>query len=621
MTTSSQRRQRLNRIIKESQSDAQEQTGAQAGDLRRLWRVYLTTHRWTLAGMLVVLVVWASVPYFFALTHRYMIDGILVPGAGAMIGDHSDLLPKFLLGLGLVFGANMLLHTVNLVCHWTVSSSTLKIGRDIALRLRDQLYLKLNALRLGYYDRTQSGRVVARVQADVGQIQNTVTGHMASLLIEPIKLTVGFAVLFWLDWRLARILAVAAPLYAGIFILLRPRIRVNSMAQSRLNSRLYGLTAERLGAIQVVKAFGKERGELGVFSRVVHNGVRLAQRHALYNQGLSFAASALSAVAVTGILLHGLLSVRDGLHGMTLGSVVAFVHLAQQVFQPIQTLTAMGAVVQTTMVSLRRIFTLLDEPCPTMSGGITLAGMTGKIRLEHVTFSYPSQSRPALRDLSLEVRAGDHVAIMGPSGSGKSTLFNMLLRFYEPQQGRIFVGGVDITDADVASLRRHVRYVQQEPFIFSGTIADSIRYGCPDATDSQIAAVAGLAEMQEFISGLPKRYDTVIGESGIGLSGGQRQRLALATALLTDPEVLLLDDATSALDAETEARIRKTLRSVMAGRTSLIITQRISTARNCDHIIVLEEGGVTQSGTHDELASADGFYQRICKEQDVDRHA
>ena len=155
MTTSSHRRRRLHRIIKESQSDAQEQTGVQAGDLQRLWRVYLTTHRWAVAGMLAALVVWASVPYFFALTHRYMIDGILVPGAGAMIGDHSALLPKFLLGLGLVFGANMLLHTVNLVCNWTVSSSTLKIGRDVALRLRDQLYLKLNTLHLGYYDRTQ----------------------------------------------------------------------------------------------------------------------------------------------------------------------------------------------------------------------------------------------------------------------------------------------------------------------------------------------------------------------------------------------------------------------------------------------------------------------------------
>ena len=611
------RHRRLRRIVEETLSDTQEKTGLQTDDLRRLWRTYLSPHRRIMTGVLLALIAWASVPYFFAMTHRYLIDRVLGPGIGGDQSVDEQWLSTLLLGLWLVFGVNMLLHTVNLVCNWIASFFTLKIGRDVAMKLRDQLYRKLDALHLGYYDRTQTGRIVARVQADVGQIQNTITGHLAHLLVEPIKLTVGFAVLFWMDWRLARILAIAAPLYAVVFVLLRPRIRTNSMAQSRITSRLYGLTAERLGAIQVVKAFGKERGELGLFSRHVHNGVRLAQKQACYNQGLSFAASTVSTVAVAAILLHGLTSVRNGLHGATLGSVVAFVQLTQQVFLPIQTITAMAAILQTTLVSLRRIFTLLDEPSPSTSGGIRLSGMTGKVRFDHVTFSYPTQTVPAVRDATFSVEAGEHVAVMGPSGSGKSTLFNLLLRFYEPQHGQIFVGGVNLLDAEAGSLRRHVRYVQQEPFIFSGTIADNISYGSPNASDSEIAAVAKLVEMHDFVMGLPDRYDTVIGENGMGLSGGQRQRLALATALLTNPDVLLLDDTTSALDAETEARIRATLRSVMTGRTSLIITQRIATARNCDRIIVLESGNVAQAGTHEELVMADGFYRRICEQQDA----
>ncbi len=605
---------RIRRIIREAAADTQERTSAQTGDLLRFWRVYLAGHHRAMAGVLVTLVTWSAVPYCFALTHRYMIDAVL----GPTHGTSRDHVATVLLGLWMVFGINMALHTVNLVCHWITSFFTLKIGRDVAMRMRDELYHKLDALHVDYYDRTQTGRIVARVQADVGQVQNTIQGHLPSLLVEPLKLTVGFAVLFWMDWRLARILAVAAPIYAVIFLLLRPLIRTNSTAQSRLTSRLYGLTSERLGAILVVKAFGMERAELGRFGRSVHNGVRLARHHAWYPQGLSFAAGTVSTVAVSALLLSGLMSVRDGLHGATLGSVVAFVHLSQQVFQPIQTLTAMAAVLQTSMVSLRRVFTLLDEPCPSTTGNIALSGMTGKLRFDRVSFSYPQQIKPAIREVSFQVAAGEHVAIMGPSGSGKSTLFSLLLRFYEPQEGQIYVGGVSLSDVDVASLRRHVRYVQQEPFIFSGSIAENMRYGCPDATEAEISETARLVEMHDTIMELPDKCDTLIGENGVGLSGGQRQRIALATALLTRPEVLLLDDTTSALDAETEARIRETLRKILTGRTSLIITQRIATARNCDRIIVLEDGCITQIGTHATLVAEEGgFYRRICEQQDA----
>ena len=211
--------------------------------------------------------------------------------------------------------------------------------------------------------------------------------------------------------------------------------------------------------------------------------------------------------------------------------------------------------------------------------------------------------------------SGRSLAVTGPSGSGKSTVFQLLLRFYHPQGGHVRAGGVYLVEADPASIRSHIRVVQQEPTIFSGTISDNIRYGKLDADDQAIRRAAAQAELHQFIDELPDAYDTMVGENGVTLSGGQKQRLALATALLTDPEVLLLDDTTSALDAATEAKIRETLRHALAGRTSLIITQRIATARQCDRILVFEDGRITQRGTHEELKETPGFYAHICREQ------
>jgi ABC-type multidrug transport system fused ATPase/permease subunit len=274
--------------------------------------------------------------------------------------------------------------------------------------------------------------------------------------------------------------------------------------------------------------------------------------------------------------------------------------------------------VQALFVVARRVLAILETRVEIEPGRIGLEGMHGEIRFEHVSFTYPEQKEPALKDVSFSISAGQRVALMGPSGAGKTTVFLLLLRFYDPQAGRISVGGVDLLSASQASLRRHVRLVQQEPTIFTGSMADNITYGKLDALPEEIRRAAAAAELHEFIETLPEGYETIVGERGVTLSGGQKQRLALATALLTDPEVLLLDDTTSALDAKTEARIRVTLNRVLAGRTSLIITQRVATAMECDRIIVLEDGVITQQGRHEQLArEKNGFYRRICEQQKV----
>lgn len=605
------REKRLQGIVERALSDTQEHTGTSAGDGLRLLRVYFRPHlgRTLLVGL--SLVIWASVPYFFAFTHRYLIDDVLGAAGGILHLSTEHLLP----GVWFVFWANMGLHSVNLLCHGVTSYLTLRIGMSIAMRLREEIYAKLNALHLSYFDRTQTGRIIARIQSDVANLQNAVQSHLGPVLIEPLKLIAGIGVLLWLDWRLALVVLAVSPVYAGVFIFLRPRIRRIGTAQSRLHSRIYGLATERLSSVLLVKVFRQERRELGRFSRLVHDGVRVTRRQTTYSQGLNLLAGVVSGGTTALILWLGLGAVRRGDPGVTLGKVIVFVQLTQQVFAPIQVLTAMGGVVQTTFVSLRRVFALLDEKARIVPGAIRLTGMKGKIHISDVSFTYPSQSHRALEGISLSVKPGEKIAIMGPSGAGKSTLFHLLLRFHDPDAGTIKIGGVDVVDADLASLRRHVRLVQQEPFVFSGTITQNMTYGAPQATEAQMIAAARQAELHDFIMSLPERYDTMIGENGMGLSGGQKQRLALATALLTNPEILLLDDVTSALDARTEAKIRDTLFRSLAGRTSLIITQRISTAMTCDRIVVLEQGRITQTGTHEQLAASEGFYQRICRQQ------
>ncbi len=594
-------------------TDTQEMTDSDSGDVGRFIRVYLRPHAASLCVTVAVMAVWALVPMGFPLTHQRLIDNILA-AADAPGGVSPGSLPHLMAGVWWVFWANIGLHTLNLLCHLSTSYLQLRTGRSLALRLREHLYHKLDTLQVGFHEQTQTGRIVSRIQHDVSVVQNAASGNIASLLIEPFKLVAGLTVLFVMNWRLTLLLVAVLPIYALIFVRLRPLIRRNSNAQSRVNSRLYGLVDERLSAITLVKAFAQERRELARFSRTVNEGVRLALFEPLYTQGLSLASSTITAVTSGLVLFVGLAAVRDARLGMTLGSVVAYLQIANYMFQPIQILTNAMTSIQGSLVSLRRVFALLDQREDFAPGHVQLRGIRGKIHFDHVSFTYPHQERPALDDVNLLIHPGERIAVMGPSGSGKSTLFQLLLDFYRPQEGAVRIDDIDLVDAELASVRRHIRLVQQEAFIFSGTLRENIAYGYPNARQDDIEEAARMAELHAFIRELPDGYDTVVGARGMSLSGGQRQRLALATALLTDPEVLLLDDTTSALDAETEARIRTTLAHAFKGRTGLIITHRVATARDCDRIVVLEQGRITQVGTHRQL-SGSGFYGRICAQQ------
>jgi ABC-type multidrug transport system fused ATPase/permease subunit len=577
-------------------------------EARRLWRVYLRPLRGRFVAAVLITVLWSVVPFGFALTWRFLIDHVLLPGGvadpAAGLGLHGVMI-FFLINSG-IWAAHL---TFDFTRAWIINT----VSQRLVLDLRRDLRQKLAELHIGFFDRTPVGRLMSRVMDDVNVIQQSAASLLVYVTGPVVKLIYGSILLFYLNWRLAVAVLTVLPLFGLAYLLARRRIQRANVALRRINSRTYARAAERVSGVRIVQAFAREHGEQRALQRLLGNFVRVAMRLVNFEQGLGVLQQLLTAGTTAGIIFFGARAVRDG--SMSLGDLMAVLASMGNLFSPVNELMSYLLQAQQVQVVLHRVFTLLDEEVVVKPGRLSLDGMVGEVVFEQVHFRYPGQKRPALENVSFSIKPGERVALMGPSGSGKSTVFHLLLRFYDPEQGGVRVGGVDLRHADIHSLRRHVCLVQQEPMIFSGTIAENITYGRADARPVDVARAAQDADFHEFVMTLPFFYHTEIGEGGLSISGGQRQRLALATALLTEPEVLLLDDTTSALDAATEARIRETLRRVLQGRTSLVITQRVTTARDCDRILVLQRGRVVQSGRHDDLRRVDGFYRAICEQQ------
>lgn len=608
--------ERTTAIIDELNAERERYDGSARDDLRRLWREYVVVHTPRIALALGLTLIWSALPFLFTLTWRYLVDDVLLVSSGRSL---ATLTPAELEGQARLavtfFYMNMGLWTTWLITHWTRSWLILLVGRDVVFALRRRLHEKLQDLHVGYFERTPTGRIISRVLDDVNVIDGFVTGQAVNMFASVAKLVLGLGLVFYLDWKLTLTVLASVPVYAWSYQVLRPRVHSAQFAMRRLIARMYARASERVAGVRVIQSFASERPESAGFAHLTFNSVRVAMRMVFYNQSLMVVAGAITAIT-TGIIIYvGALEVRAGV--LTIGSLIAFTSAMAHIFEPVNSLTSLAIELEQVLVVIRRVFGMLDEPIEVAPGRLKLEGMVGKIAFDAVTFSYPLSTRPALDHVSFHIRPGERVAIMGPSGAGKSTLFQLLMRFYDPQSGSVSVGGVQLADADPHSIRRHVVMVQQEPVLFSGSVAENIRYGTLDAEPHEVIKAARQAELHEFIMTLPRKYETEVGEKGVTLSGGQKQRMALATALLTDPEVLLLDDTTSALDAETEARIRATLNRALAGRTALVITQRIATARDCDRILVFQAGRIVQEGAHRQLLDCDGFYRDVCMRQGV----
>jgi subfamily B ATP-binding cassette protein MsbA len=517
--------------------------------------------------------------------------------------------------LWFIFFLYLVVRSIFAGINWFYNYHIAFVGQRIVFRIRLDLHQKIQKLQMTFFDRQQTGKIMSRVLDDVGLLQSEVTGTFVETARNIARILLGCIILLTINVKLGALTLAAMPFYVITYKLFQKAIQTAFLRQRETYADTYGILEERVRGIRVLLSFAKEKSEYRIFFSRLVKIFRLSLRSSMLSTGLGATCSAISAIATAGIFYLGALEVRNG--NMTVGSLIYFNMSMGNLFQPFVALANVNATLQQMVVVISRVFEVLDEEVVISDrpNAVRLDSVKGRVVFRNVSFRYHDAGDEVLKDLSFRLEPGQSLAVVGPSGSGKSTLVNLLLRLYEPTQGRILIDDYDIRDVRISSLRKHISVVPQEPILFSGTIAENIKYGHEDATPAQIMTAASQGELHDFVMTLPEKYEARVGERGSNLSGGQKQRMAFTMALLTDPGILVLDDTTSALDAKTEARIQMTLDRIMANRTTFVITHRISTAQRADQILVLDNGRMAGWGTHKKLVAQPGVYQDLYVQQ------
>ncbi|QRK12009.1 ABC transporter ATP-binding protein [Archangium violaceum] len=576
-----------------------------AGGGKAVWRAlgYLERYKLETAGALVSLLLVSAANLAAPQMVRMAIDGGLARGRSAPVFAAVGGLLGIALGRGLF----------NFLQGYLAE----RVSQGVAFDLRDALFARIQRLSFSYYDQAQTGQLLTRLTNDVEQVRTFVGSGVLQLAASSVML-VGCAVLLFSINPVLAVVALAA--IAPILWLLKVFVGRMGPLFGRVQGalgRLNTVLQEDLRGIRVVRAFSGEAREAARYQKIndelLDNNLRIIDALSNSFPFVSFFAN-LGTLVVVGV--GGMLIFRQEL---TLGELLAFNSYLGFVLMPLMTLGFIAAQMSRAGASALRVFELLDTQVEVADkpGARVLPPLQGRVEFRDVRFRYAGSEREILRGVSFVAEPGQLVAILGTTGSGKSTIINLLPRFYDVTGGAVLLDGRDVREVTLSSLRSQIGVVLQDALLFSGTVRENIAYGRPEATLEQIQAAAEAAQAAEFIAGLPQGYDTVVGERGVGLSGGQRQRLAIARALLTDPRLLILDDSTSAVDAETEAAIQGALDRLMRGthRTAIVIAQRISTVRDADLILVLDEGKVVAQGNHEQLLASSPLYNEILGSQ------
>ncbi|WP_217912798.1 ABC transporter ATP-binding protein [Miltoncostaea marina] len=483
------------------------------------------------------------------------------------------------------------------------------VGERVLLDLRTETFRHLMRLELGYHERTPTGRTVSRLTSDIEALQQLVTDGVTSLVINGLTFIGVVVILFSYDAELALLTFVIFPALAVGTALFRV---YSTRAYRRTRERVADVLAtlqETLSGVRVVQGFGRQEPSERVFERV-NEEYREANMATIRLSGVYFpGVELLSGVGTAIILYFGATRVLD--QDLSVGVMVAFVGYLSSFFDPIQQLSQLYNTFQSAMAALEKIFGVLDTEPEVVDppDAVELPRIAGDVELRGVAFAYDRV--PVLRDIDLRIAAGETVALVGTTGAGKSTLAKLIARFYDPVEGRVLIDGHDLRHVAGRSLRDQLAVVPQEGHLFAGTIAENLAFGRPDATDDELRAAAEAVGAAGFIEALPEGYDTPVSDRGSGLSAGQRQLVSFARALVADPRLLILDEATSSVDLRAEQRIEEALRTLLADRTAIVIAHRLSTIRDADRIVVLEAGRVVEQGTHDELVRAGGRYAEL----------
>lgn len=489
-------------------------------------------------------------------------------------------------------------------------------GQNMLYSMRRRLFLHLQDLGLDFYDRLQAGRIMSRVTSDVESLNQLISSGVLGMLSDLVTLVAIMVIMVRMNVKLAMVTLTVVPLLFIVVWSLRTRM---TRAYHKVRRRVADINAnlqESISGMRIVQAFSREDVNAEKFSDTNYQSfqaqVEAARLHALFHP----------LVDVIGALGSALIIYYGGLRmswldpGVTVGTIVAFLNYMTRFFWPIRNLTEMYNLLLQAGVSSERVFEILDTR-PNVEDrpdAMELDIIEGHVEFDDVVFGYNSEL-PVLHHVNIEAKPNETIALVGPTGAGKSSIINLLCRFYDVQGGRILVDGVDLRDVTLESLRRNLGIVLQDTFIFSGTVADNIRYGRLDATDEEVEEAARIVGAHDFISRLPEGYQTEVRERGSRLSVGQRQLLSFARALLANPRILILDEATSSVDAYTEFLIQQALEKLFEGRTSIVIAHRLSTIRNADRIYVIENGQVKEVGNHEELIAGDGLYKSLYEKQ------
>jgi ABC-type multidrug transport system fused ATPase/permease subunit len=583
------------------------------GGLRRLAAEFIAPHRLVillaLLGMLAQSLLLLPIP----LLQGWVLDRLTPKLIGQAAQDDTTL-------AWLIAGAlavSVLCHLGRMALAWKAAALMTRVSLEVVRALTDALHRKLQRLPLAYFDRQQTGRVMARITNDVGTLLLFLNSGSLQLVSDLVLAAGIAAVLLWLRWQLALLSFAVLPLYAFNHRYFAHKIQELSKRVRSQVAAIYALTSERVSAVRVVRSFAREEAEVAIFDERLdaHRDASWATTRAGAWQAVL--AGLISGLGTVAVLCYG--AVLCGQGQLTVGQLLAFYALVALLYNPIVRLTQFHGVVAATRVAVERMAEVLAEPESVRDrpDALPVGRPQGRLTFRDVSFGYFANGPVVLDCLRLEVEPGMTVGVLGRSGSGKSTLLALAPRLYDlaDGQGAVLFDGRDVRDLRLGELRRAVALVPQQAMLFEGTLRTNLTYAAPDASPAAIRRVLEAVQLAELVDGLRDGLDTPVGERGLSLSGGQRQRLALARALLAEPAVLLLDDCTNALDAETEARVQAALRDLLPGRTRVVVSHKVSSVRRADKIVVLEAGRIVEEGTHNELLCRGGLYAETVERQ------
>jgi len=562
---------------------------------------YIKPHWKIFAASIIAMITLGASDAVFAAFLKPLLDGSFVEKDPSFI----TLMPLLIIAIFIVRGLSGFISTVSL--NW--------IATKVVMDLRTEMFHQILCLPNRYYDNNTTGNIISRLTYNTSQVTHACTSALLSLIKDSVTIIALLSWMFYLDWKLSLVFFVLVPIAGSIIYFVSLRLRKLSKSLQNTMGDLTHIIEEAISGSRVIKIFGGQSYEKNRFN-TSNNWVRRFTMKFTTTSAFNVSLIEFIAACALAFIIY-IASINAAEGNLTVGGFVSFFAAMALLFGPIKRLTKVNEYIQIAIAASESIFNMLDEHTEDQAGEMLPKHTKGKLEFRNVQYRYANTEHSALSEINLIVKAGESIALVGQSGSGKTTLVNMIPRFYQPTSGQILLDGIDISKLSLLSLRANISLVSQDVILFDDTVANNIAYGNmqDQFSEQDIISAAKSAHAMEFIDKMPNGLQTEIGENGVMLSGGQRQRLAIARAILKDSPVLILDEATSALDTQSERHVQEALENLKQDRTTIIIAHRLSTIKNADRIIVMEQGSIAETGTHDELLNANGIYANLQKLQ------